>query len=87
MQFFDGNPQGFRIASFLSGKDASGLNLTATQLLSCIKYPVRKHQDNGVENGKFGIFEDDYQVYAWACKKVGWEEGKVFPLALAYGSG
>ena len=36
---FDGNPQGFRIATRLSGKDTeTGLNLTIVQLASMLKY-------------------------------------------------
>ncbi|MBK9367839.1 MAG: dNTP triphosphohydrolase [Deltaproteobacteria bacterium] len=44
---FDGNPQGFRILTRLASSDfrtAYGLNLTASQLLSCIKYPRRTIQ-------------------------------------------
>lgn len=78
---FDGNPQGFRIARFLSGGDAYGLNLTASQLLSSIKYPRTKRKAIEIKEKKFGIFEDDYEAYAWACSVVDWDEGKVFPLA------
>ncbi|MBW6390999.1 dGTP triphosphohydrolase [Billgrantia antri] len=81
LRFFDGNPQGFRLACFLSGKDEYGLNLTATLLLSCIKYPWVQKSAKAAAPEKFGIFDYDYEKYKQACELVGWEEGKAFPLA------
>src|SRR5436853_4121868 len=39
LKAFDGNPQGFRLVSLLSGKDSNGMNLTCSLLLSTVKYP------------------------------------------------
>jgi len=79
---FDGNPQGFRLVSFLNGFDEHGSNLTATVLLSTIKYPwsgvTRPHEKLGK---KIGFYEFDRPTYEEACSRVDWEAGKVFPLA------
>lgn len=75
---FDGNPQGFRLVSFLSGFDSYGLNLTCAQLLSIIKYPW------GVEDKpagkKIGLFSADLPSYKKCCDELGWKKGKRFPL-------
>lgn len=83
LSYFDGNPQGFRIVSFLSGEDCYGLNLTTSLLLSTIKYPwlQRSAGDNGSDPEKFGLFESDYARYKDACSKLNWEVGKKFPFA------
>lgn len=75
---FDGNPQGFRLISFLAGMDNYGFNLTATQLLSTVKYPWDL-QGKG-EARKIGIFNSDMSYYIRACETVGWEPGCHFPL-------
>lgn len=76
---FDGNPQGLRLTSFLSGADAHGLNLTCTLLLSTIKYPWDL---NGRPEGKkIGIFSSDYSFYEQACDKLDWHAGRKFPFA------
>lgn len=80
MSAFDGNPQGFRLASFLAGADSYGFNLTCSLLLSVVKYPwciQRRPEDQ-----KIGIFSADYKNYEKACEYVGWESGKKFPLVL-----
>ena len=77
---FDGNPQGFRQTSFLSGADTHGLNLTCTLLLSTIKYPwdlERKPEGKR----KIGLFASDYHFYEQACSKLNWSPGKRFPFA------
>lgn len=78
MLHFDGNPQGFRIAAFLAGADAHGLNLTCTQLLSIVKYPTRAAA--GCE-GKAGIFDSEWESYEKACAALNWPVGKKFPFA------
>lgn len=78
---YDGNPQGFRLISFLNGDDSHGMNLTCTLLLSTIKYPwdpEKKPKDSR----KIGLFSSDYPVYEQACEKIGWYPGKAFPLAM-----
>jgi len=78
---FDGNPQGYRIASFLSGKDSFGLNLTCTQLLSMIKYPTDvTGKDAGAPYKKIGIFDADYAGYEDACEKLDWVPRRKFPF-------
>lgn len=81
LKYFDGNPQGFRIACFLSGKDEFGLNLTASQLLACIKYPWKQEGSHEEAPEKFGVFSYDYTKYEQACSYANWDKGKAFPLA------
>lgn len=75
---FDGNPQGFRLMTFLGGADDYGFNLTCTLLLSTIKYPW--DSDNKPADKKLGIFSVDYANYELACKHSGWVPGKKFPF-------
>src|SRR6266480_1666826 len=77
---FDGNPQGFRVMSFLSGSDEYGFNLTCSLLLSTVKYPCTVETRNGT--GKVGLFTSDWSRYERACTSVGWTLGKKFPFAL-----
>lgn len=78
---FDGNPQGFRLASFLSGADEYGFNLTCTLLLSMVKYPVTS-VDKAADpsHSKIGLFATEYKSYADACDKLDWEARKKFPF-------
>lgn len=78
---FDGNPQAFRMMSFLEGDDDFGYNLTATLLLSTVKYPwsISGKPDN---KKKIGLFDSDMRVYEEACRLVGWKAGLPFPLML-----
>ncbi len=78
---FDGNPQGFRLASFLNGADAYGFNLTCTLLLSIVKYPISSadKESNGGK-GKIGLFETELPSYNNACEKLKWEPRKKFPF-------
>lgn len=77
---FDGNPQGFRLMSFLAGADNYGFNLTCTLLLSTVKYPwdIQSRPDGK----KFGVFAPDFTNYKLACERLGWAPGKKFPFAL-----
>lgn len=76
---FDGNPQGFRLTSFLSGLDDFGLNLTCTLLLSTIKYPwTISTKPPGEE--KFGVFTSDYDSYKKCNDALSWPIGKRFPF-------
>lgn len=75
---FDGNPQGFRLISFLAGSDNFGFNLTATQLLSTVKYPWNLKGKGSAR--KIGLFDGDMTYYHLACEMVGWVPGRHFPL-------
>jgi dGTPase len=75
---FDGNPQGFRLISFLAGNDITGFNLTCTLLLSTVKYPWGVNEK---PNGKkIGIFDSELETYKKACDSISWEVGKKFPF-------
>jgi dGTPase len=76
---FDGNPQGFRIISRLSGYDSYGLNLTATLLASSIKYPWMP-ANKPESKKKIGIFSTEWDKYEEACNLIGWQTGKPFPI-------
>jgi dGTPase len=78
---YDGNPQGFRLVSFLSGLDQYGLNLTSTLLLSTVKYPWG-HLDKPSTERKIGLFSMDQVNYQLACEANGWKAGKKFPFVL-----
>lgn len=72
---FDGNAQGFRLITYLSGADEYGLNLTASTILAFVKYPFI--------NKDKGLFKADYQFsYKAACEKLKWKVGVKFPLAI-----
>lgn len=75
---FDGNPQGFRLMSFLGGADNFGFNLTSTLLLSTVKYPW--DVDRKPKDKKIGIFSTDFANYQLACEHLGWKQGKKFPF-------
>lgn len=75
---FDGNPQGFRLTSFLLGTDTNGLNLTCTLLLSTVKYPW--DLDRKPDDKKIGLFSSDFSFYESACEKLNWTAGRRFPF-------
>lgn len=75
---FDGNPQGFRLMSFLAGADDFGFNLTCTLLLSTVKYPWDL---SGRPKGKkIGVFSTDFANYQQACEHLSWSPGRKFPF-------
>lgn len=78
LQVFDGNPQGFRLMSFLAGADNYGLNLTCTLLLSTVKYPW--NLNDRPAGKKIGLFTSDFAIYRSACNELHWEPGKHFPF-------
>lgn len=45
MLAFDGNPQGFRIVTKLTGVDDHGMNLLFSQIASTVKYPINPGGD------------------------------------------
>lgn len=72
LRHFDGNPQGFRIATFLHNErnDKYGLNLTAATLLSCVKYPAaRGHKPSAIKDDlKLGVFSTEEETWIDVCK-------------------
>jgi dGTPase len=81
LRSFDGNPQGFRLVSLLSGKDQFGMNLTYPLLLSTVKYPWTCGTKPADEK-KIGLFDMERPVYEGACGALGWDPGKRFPFVL-----
>ena len=64
---FDGNPQGFRIATRLHCDiDHFGLNLTHSSLLASVKYP----KFNSMFGKKLGIFSSERKRYEQICEDV-----------------
>jgi dGTPase len=69
---FEGNAQTLRLLSRLEPKvvDArtgrpAGLNLTRASLDAATKYPWGAGQDPRGATGKFGVYADDAEVFAW----------------------
>jgi dGTPase len=84
-QMFDGNPQGFRIATRLHNEvDDSGLNLTCATLLASVKYPHYEKPREGAKFGKkLGVFHSEAKIYQNACSKLGHKPGiRFFPVYL-----
>lgn len=78
LEAFDGNPQGFRLMSFLTGADVFGFNLTCTLLLSTVKYPWGV--ESKPEGKKIGLFSSDIPSYEAACRHLNWTPGRKFPF-------
>lgn len=79
---FDGNPQGLRnIARLTSSfRDEFGLNLTASQLLGAIKYPILPNEA-GRRWKKCGVFLTESQVVLGAAVDRAGEYGIRHPVA------
>jgi dGTPase len=82
-QMFDGNPQGFRIATKLHcDVDLFGLNLTCSTLLASIKYPNCGSILPGALFGKkIGIFASERNAYHRICQLSSFEPGRRYFLA------
>ena len=79
---FDGNPQGFRIATRLHcERDEFSLNLTCATLLASIKYPHSQKPDKGSFAKKIGFFQSENDVYKRICATTGHTQGKRYFLA------
>jgi dGTPase len=80
---FDGNPQGFRIATRLHNEVGdSGLNLTCSTLLAMVKYPYFEKQPSGTRFAKkIGVFRSEKDLYLKACELLDHPPGSRFFLA------
>ena len=79
---FDGNPQGFRIATRLSGKDTeTGMNLTFVQLASMLKYIGLPKDVNKTTLTKPGAFETESKALEQIMSRFGLKVGGRFPFA------
>ena len=79
---FDGNPQGFRIATKLQGKPGTGgFNLTCTQLAAYLKYAHSPKDFESKEGKKPGYFLTEQGKIDIIFGKLGLEQGTRFPLA------
>jgi len=72
---FEGNAQTLRLLSRLEAKAFApdgrsvGLNLTRATLAACIKYPWKRGEGPG-DTRKFGVYDDDLDVFAWVADGV-----------------
>lgn len=82
-QLFDGNPQGFRIATRLHcDVDHFGLNLTFSTLLATIKYPnAGQVQKEALFPKKLGVFSSESAIYREICDRCGIKSGRRYFLA------
>lgn len=79
---FDGNPQGFRIATRLHCEDNDyGLNLTSAVLLSSIKYPHSRLLGKGPFTKKIGFFRTERERYRKLCRVANHKPGRRYFLA------
>ena len=80
---FDGNPQGFRIASRLHCEiDQFGLNLTVSTLLASIKYPnCGSLPKSGPFRKKLGVFSSERDRFDELQKRASLNTGKRYFLA------
>ena len=85
---FDGNPQGFRIATKLQSQetgDLNGMNLTATSLAAMLKYPWGADQLIAPVAGvsrkkKAGYYRSELDTVKWVRKTLGLKTGCRHPL-------
>jgi dGTPase len=82
-QKFDGNPQGFRIATRIGGDSASGLNLTLSQLGSMLKYSATPPEVSALKGSlkKAGVFGTEEPFLQRLREKFSLKPGQRFPLA------
>jgi dGTPase len=79
---FDGNPQGFRIATRLGGESGSGLNLTLSQLGAMLKYScVPSELPSPHKLKKAGVFHSELDFLRRLREQFGLNVGQRFPLA------
>lgn len=85
-KYFDGNPQGFRMATKLQWvNDEVGYNLTHTQLAAMLKYPWTTDQVGSTRNGKTakkaGVFQSEANTLQGIRKALAMRDGARHPLA------
>lgn len=83
MLAFDGNPQGFRIVTKLTGVDDHGMNLLFSQIASTVKYPIGPgdiDKDKPLQK-KAGIYYAEIDCWNKICDRLNLGRGKRFPLA------
>lgn len=79
---FDGNPQGVRIVVRLQWHDDEfGLNLTATQIASMIKYPISTTEAQP-KSVKAGFFQTESSIQARVWEILGMPLGIRHPLVM-----
>ena len=77
---FDGNPQGFRIATRLSGKETrTGMNLTFVQLASMLKYVGLPKDINTATLTKAGAFGTESEALQQVMSRFELKVGGRFP--------
>lgn len=86
-EYFDGNPQGFRIITKLQGDDGLyGLNLTYTQLAAFLKYtysPRTKPESAGVPfSKKVGFFDTELDIIESAWSSLNMTKNSRHPLGF-----
>ncbi|WP_100180765.1 MULTISPECIES: deoxyguanosinetriphosphate triphosphohydrolase family protein [Bradyrhizobium] len=73
---FDGNAQGFRIATTLNGrKYDGGLRLGAATLCAMVKYPYGSSEEGG-KPGKFGFMNSESEYFRTVFGTCGLTDGK-----------
>ena len=80
---FDGNSQGFRIATRLAGQDSdSGMNLTLSQLGAMLKYPCTPSELTKLNKfKKAGVFQTEAAFLDRIRQVFNLPAGRRFPLA------
>lgn len=82
---FDGNPQGFRIITKLQGAPGEkGLNLTCSQLMSFLKYPISPEEISPELSGykKSGYFISEQEEYEQCIKHLSINRGLRHPIVF-----
>jgi dGTPase len=83
---FDGNPQTIRVLTRLQGRTSEervkkGMNLTCTQILTCLKYP-KNPSDNDLLWKKAGYFHSESDIIEACWEKIsGTGSQRRFPLS------
>lgn len=69
---FEGNAQGFRILTRLTGwREKGGLQLTTATLGAAVKYPYGSLDDDGSRRRKFGINEKEHDAFVAIAADLG----------------
>ncbi len=82
---FDGNPQGFRIITKLQGAPGEkGLNLTCSQLMSFLKYPIPPEEISPKPSGhkKAGYFISEQEEYEQCIQHLNINRGLRHPIVF-----